>query len=104
MNFCPKNVGNWSSSPQNDSELSPRSIQSLFPASSGAQLQEITIQHFFDPTGSNKTTFPDWIKKDEKTFFDPTNEKQLCIYLGESMTHSQGKKTNFQHFWGESLC
>ena len=30
MSFCPENVGNWSFSPQNDSEHSPRSIQSCF--------------------------------------------------------------------------
>ena len=31
MSFCPENVGKWSSSPKNESECSPRSIQSCFP-------------------------------------------------------------------------
>ena len=34
MSFSPENVGNWSSSPQNDLEFSPRSIQSCFPVGS----------------------------------------------------------------------
>ena len=34
MSFCPENVGNWSSSPQNESELPPIYLE-LFPASQG---------------------------------------------------------------------
>ena len=30
VSFCSENVGNWSTLPQNDSELSPRSMQSCF--------------------------------------------------------------------------
>ena len=46
MSFCPKNVGNWSSSPQDESEFSPKIYPELFPASPGAQLQEITDSTF----------------------------------------------------------
>ena len=35
MSFWPEDVGNWSSSPQNESELSPRSTQSCFPLLEG---------------------------------------------------------------------
>ena len=50
---CTENVENWSfsgfaSPPQNESELSPSSIHTqLFPASPGAQLQEITVSNFW---------------------------------------------------------
>ena len=35
MSFSPENVGNWSPSPQNDLEFSPRSVQSCFPLLQG---------------------------------------------------------------------
>ena len=44
--LLPENVGNWSSSPQDESELSSRSIQSCFPLILGAQLQDITVSTF----------------------------------------------------------
>ena len=43
----------------NESELSPRSIESCFPLLPGVQLQN----HFFDPTRSNTITIPDRIEK-----------------------------------------
>ena len=67
--FAPKIKGMWSFSPQNESELSPRSIQSCFPFSRGSVAGDHR-PHFFDPTGSNTITIiPNRIEK--KRFFDP---------------------------------
>ena len=70
MTFCPENIGNWSSSPQDDLEYSPRSIQSCSPL-----LQEPSCRKspsaLFNPTGSNTITISDRIKK---TFFDPIGD------------------------------
>ena len=87
MRFCPENVGNWSSSPQNGLEFSPRSIQSCFPLLQGLSCRKSPsalalfrsnwvkydynpqldrkkhLQHFFDPFGSNTITIPDQIEK-----------------------------------------
>ena len=40
MNACPENLGNWSSSPQNELELSPRPIQSCFPLPYGSSCRK----------------------------------------------------------------
>ena len=59
MSFCPENVGNWSSSPQNKSELSPRSIQSCVPLLQGPRngffdpMNDCTVI-VFDPVGLKK--------------------------------------------------
>ena len=42
----PKNVGNWFSSPQNESEVSTKTYPELFPACPGGQLQEIAVSAF----------------------------------------------------------
>ena len=65
MSFGPESVGNSSSSPPDESQLSPRSIQTeLFSACPDAQLQEITVNPFsiqlvqvrlHSPIGSKKT-------------------------------------------------
>ena len=66
MSFCPENVIIWFYSPQNESELSPRSVQSCFPLLQGSSCRKYR-QHFFD--------LP-WVKYDynrrsrlQKTFF-----------------------------------
>ena len=63
MRFCPDNVGNWSSSRQDESELSPRSIQSAISRFSRGPVAGNQRQHFFDSTGSNTITLPDQIDK-----------------------------------------
>ena len=48
MSSRPENVGNWSSSLQNEAEFPPASIYvaELFPAAPAAQLQHITVSTF----------------------------------------------------------
>ena len=62
ISFCPKHVGNWSSSPQNEQKLSPRMSRAVYRFSR-APVAVNHRQHFFDPTGSNTTTIPDRIEK-----------------------------------------
>ena len=82
-------------------------------------------QHFSDPTGSNTTTISDRIEITNAfsirwtivIVFDPQLDrksgdggflqlgpwrsgKQLLMYLGESSTHSEARKINFQHLRG----
>ena len=46
MSFCPENVGNWSSSPQSESDLSPRYIQSCFPLLQEPSCRKIAVSTF----------------------------------------------------------
>ena len=61
--FGPEIVGSSSSSLQNESELSPRSISRAVSRFSMAPVAGNHRQHFFDPTGSNTITFPIGSKK-----------------------------------------
>ena len=64
-----RNVGNLSSSPQNDLKFSPRSIQSCFPLLKGPSSRKSPSAIFY-PTGSNTTAVSDRIENNEKkTFF-----------------------------------
>ena len=65
MSFWPEDVGNWSSSPQNESELSPRSTQSCFSLLQGPSYRKSPPSLF----RSNWVTIPNRIEK--KHFFDP---------------------------------
>ena len=60
MSFCPENVGNWFSSPQNESSAVSRFSRG--PAAGNHR------QHIFDPTGSETITIPDGIEN-PSTFF-----------------------------------
>ena len=51
MNFCPERVRNWSSSRQNESELSLSSIQCSFPLLQGPSCRK-SPPALFRPTGS----------------------------------------------------
>ena len=62
MNACPENLGNWSSSPQNELELSPRSIQSCFLLLEGPSYRKSLSAHF----RSN------WVKYD----YNPRSHRQ----------------------------
>ena len=72
MSFCPENVGNWSYSPQNDLEFSPRSIRSCFPLLHGPSCRKSPSALFL----SNWVTIPDRI---EKTFF--RSGRRMYAYL-----------------------
>ena len=84
VSFCPENVGNLSSSPQNEWEFSPRSIQSCFPLLQGPSCRKspsapfrsnwvkirlhiipdrIENNVFFDPIVDCNRTWPSWIEK-----------------------------------------
>ena len=64
MSFGPEKVGNWSCSPQDEPELSPRSIH-RFSHFSGGALAVKHRQQFFDPTGSNTITIVHRIDKND---------------------------------------
>ena len=64
VRFAPKNVGNRSSSPQNESELSPTSSQSCFPLFQGLSCRkspsallsiQLGLMRLQSPIGSKKT-------------------------------------------------
>ena len=64
-------VGNWSSSPDDESELSPTSIQSCLPLLQGLGCRKSPSARF-RPTRLNTITIVNRIEK--KTFFDPIGE------------------------------
>ena len=122
MSFCPENVGNWSSSPQNDLELSPRSIQSCFqflqrPSCKKSpsalfrsnwvkydyNLRSDRINFFFDPIGDCS---PFGSKKCWRWFLQlgPWRRgEQLWIDLGENYKPFWGEEDQFQTFSGQKL-
>ena len=80
MSVCGENVGNWSPSPQNERDFSPKIYQELFPASPGAQVQEVTVGTFwvqleYNPQPDRKTFFS--IRSEILMVFDP----QLDFFL-----------------------
>ena len=81
MSFCAENVGNWSSSPQNDLEFSPKIYPEVFPVSPGAQLQEITVSTFSIQLGYNP-------RSDRKKRF------KLETYLDRPMSNTFGAKAH----------
>ena len=125
MSVGPENLGKWSSPPQNESELSPRSIQSCVPLLQGPSCRKspsalfrlsgsttITVVHrldapffsiragiviVFDPAGS-KSADGDFLQ------LGPWRSgKQLLIEIGEnSDSIYEARKTNFQYFRGKS--
>ena len=71
MSVCPENLGKWSSPPQNESELSPRSIQSYFPHLQGPSCRKSPSTFFRSK----------WVKYDysrpsdgKNVFFDPIGD------------------------------
>ena len=119
MTFCPENVGNRSSSPQNESELSPRSMQSCCPLAQGpscrrifsVQLGQLRLQ---SSIGSTKTFFFG-VQSGIVIVFHPVGSKKCqtvisCNWapreagnssgevLQKAPTHFEARKTNFQHF------
>ena len=66
ISFCPENVGNSSSSPQNEAELSPRSIQSCFPLVQGPSCRKSPAAFF----GSN------WVKYD----YNPRSDRKIRCF------------------------
>ena len=48
MSLCAENVGNWSSSRQNDLEVSPKSIQNCFQLLQKPSCNS-HLRHFFEP-------------------------------------------------------
>ena len=64
MSFYPENVGNLSSSPQNDLEFSPRSIQSCFPLLQGPSFRKSPSARFRSK----------WVTIPENVFFDPIGD------------------------------
>ena len=127
MSFCPENIGNWSSSPQNESEFFPRSIQSCF-----ALLQEPSYRK--PPWALFRSN---WVKYDYKPRSDKKKRcfrsdqglksyltiqldrksaggdvlqlgtwrsgKQLWIHLGENSDSFWGEKDQFPTFSGQKL-
>ena len=80
--FAPKKLENWSSSPQNESELSSRLSRAVSRLSRGPVAGN-RRQHFFDPTASNTITTPDRIGKNVISIpwtiaivFDPVGSKK----------------------------
>ena len=69
VSFCPEHVGNWSSSPQNDLELSPRSIQSCFPLLQGPSCRKSPSALFRSNPGSNTITIVHRTEKRKKRVF-----------------------------------
>ena len=69
---CPENVGLWSCSPQNDFGVFSKIYPELFPASPGAQLQEITVSTFSIQLGQIRLQSPIGSKKN--IFFVPIGD------------------------------
>ena len=91
MGFCAENVGNWSSSPQNDLEFSP--------ASPGAQLQEITVSTFsiqlgqirlHSPIGSKKSSGT--MEKQETALDRSWRKLRLILRRGRPISNVFGAK------------
>ena len=129
MSSCPGNVGNWSVSPQIVSDLSPRSTWRRFPLFQAPGKLENCRPHLFDPTGSNIRSKPPSGSK-KNVCFDPIPDRNhihltwiekmptvIPCYraprkagntpsqiLGKNPTHSEARKTDFQHCRGKSSC
>ena len=127
MSVCPENLGKWSSPPQNESELSPRSIQSYFPHLQGPSCRKSPSTFFRSK----------WVKYDysrpsdgKNVFFDPIGDcnqsyktqldlksadhdflqmgpwrrgKQFWIDLGESSDSFWGGEDQFPTFSRQNL-
>ena len=106
--FARKMLGKWSSSRQNESEVSPKSIQSCFRASPGAQLQEISVSTFSTQLSQTRLQSPIGSKITKKTFFsirwtivivfDPVGSKQ-CWRRFPANRPLQNRETALHRSW-----
>ena len=128
MSVCPENVGNWSSSPQNESgSFFSKIYPELFPAPPRAQFQEITVSTFSIQLGQIRLQLSIGSKKKNvfsiqseivivlhpvgprkcRPWFPATGplEKRETAWIDseKAPTPSEARKTNFQHFRGQKL-
>ena len=89
MSFCPENAGNWSPSPQNESQFYPRSVQSCFPLLQGPSCKKSPSALF----RSNWVTIPDRIEKNKR-------ETALDRFY-KTATHSEAREPISNIFWAK---
>ena len=89
MSFCLENVGNWSPSPQNESELSPRSFESYFPF-----LQGPSTVSTFSITIPNRIGKKERLKKRETALDRSWRKLRLIPRRGRPISNIFGSKTH----------
>ena len=107
MSFCPENVGNWSSSPQNESERPPRSIQSCFPSLQGPSwsrspsglFRSNRVKYDYNrPSDRKKKKTCFSIRSGIVTVFDPVGSRKCCRWF-PATEPLEKRKTALDRSW-----